>query len=50
MGSKHKKIFFKVKNFVLSSKYEGLGNVLIDAINYNLLVYQPIVEVGQVKY
>ena len=31
-----KKYFFKSKIFVLSSKYEGLGNVLIDAINYNL--------------
>lgn len=31
-----KKYFLKSKIFVLSSKYEGLGNVLIDAINYNL--------------
>jgi glycosyltransferase involved in cell wall biosynthesis len=31
-----KKYFLKAKIFVLSSKYEGLGNVLIDAINYNL--------------
>ena len=26
----------KSKIFVLSSSYEGLGNVLIDAINYNV--------------
>ena len=45
----YKKYFFKVKIFVLSSKYEGLGNVLIDKITI-YLVYQPIVEVGQVKY
>lgn len=31
-----KKYFLKSKIFVLSSKYEGLGNVLIDAINHNL--------------
>ena len=31
-----KKYYLKSKLFVLSSLYEGLGNVLLDAVNYNL--------------
>ena len=33
---KLKKYYKKSKLFILNSLYEGLGNVLIDAVNYNL--------------
>ena len=33
---KLKKYYTKSKLFILNSLYEGLGNVLIDAVNYNL--------------